>query len=508
MLPNVNDFWQIILSQLTLRISTESVDWLQTNVIPIRADDTELVLQVAKPFHKIWLENNLFTDLRAVVNEMNGAPLAVSIITASEANPASSDLSDSTLIPPLPQTLSLTQEERSVYLAKLPEVPPTPSSVPAVSPPLPVLPTTQTTIPAQTDLPIHTGIPINQEYTFTNFIVGKPNQMAFASAKAVAESPAQQQNPFFIYGKSGLGKTHLMHAICNHVRTHTPEKTVLFLTSEQFTNDFISSLSKRDINLNQQFREKYRNVDYLLIDDVQFFGKKDGTQEEFFHTFNELLNYSKQIVMTCDRLPEDIEEIENRLTSRFSAGLVVEIKPPDFEIRSAYLQQLATAEHFPLGADSIQFIAENFYQNMRDVEKAFNRILTYYGIEQQTNHLTGPILLEQTKEYLADLLPKNKRKPLDAEMIIAEIARVYKVDRKKILGKSRPKNIATARQVSMYLCRELLDWSFTQIGSFFSRDHTTIIYAYEKITKKINTDTSFKEEIQQIKQQLVGDDSV
>lgn len=504
MLPNVNDFWQIVLHQLALRISAESVDWLQTNVIPLNADDTTLTLQVAKPFHRIWLEQTFLQDVSAVVAEMNGAPLAITILTPNESGGTPASTPEASF-PTFTPSVLMTAEDRAAYLARLPEVPPEPLPASASSDIVPPAP-----IPAvpQKDTSGHSCIPINQEYTFDNFIVGTPNQMAFASAQAVAESPAQQQNPFFIYGKSGLGKTHLMHAICNYVRTHTPQKSVLFLSSEQFTNDFISSLSKRDISLNQQFREKYRNVDYLLIDDVQFFGNKDGTQEEFFHTFNELLNYSKQIVMTCDRLPEDIEEIENRLTSRFSAGLVVEIKPPDFEIRSAYLRQMAETEHFPLAPDIIQFIAENFYQNMRDVEKAFNRILSYHAISQRTGNHTEPLTLDLAKEYLTDLLPKNKRQPLDAEAIIAEIARFYKVDRKKILGNSRPKNIATARQVAMYLCRELLDSSFTEIGAFFNRDHTTIIYAYEKITKKMNTDTSFKEEIQTVIHTLVGENSV
>lgn len=507
MLPNVNDFWQIVLHQLALRISAESVDWLKTNVIPLHADDNELTLQVAKPFHKIWLEQTFLQDVATVVNEMNGSPLTIAILTPNETGGATPPAAPATVFPDLTPSASMTEEERSAYLARLPEVPPQPLPVPAAADRRLAKSTPAPSV-ATADTSVHSCIPINQEYTFDNFIVGTPNHMAYASEQAVAESPAQQQNPFFIYGKSGLGKTHLMHAICNYVRTHTPEKSVLFLSSEQFTNDFISSLSKRDISLNQQFREKYRNVDYLLIDDVQFFGNKDGTQEEFFHTFNELLNYSKQIVMTCDRLPEDIEEIENRLTSRFSAGLVVEIKPPDFEIRSAYLRQMAETEQFPLAPEIIEFIAENFYQNMRDVEKAFNRILSYHAITQRTSGHTELLSLEQAKEYLTDLLPKNKRQPLDADAIIAEIARFYKVDRKKILGNSRPKNIATARQVAMYLCRELLDSSFTEIGSFFNRDHTTIIYAYEKITKKMKADTSFEKEIQTVIHKLVGDNSV
>ncbi len=504
MLPNVIDFWKIVLSQLALRIAPESVDWLRTNVIPLHINDTTLTLQVAKPFHKIWVEQTFLQDIETVVREMNGSPLAITLLTPTDTETAISTSTNTVEEDPsvpltsVSSTSIFTEAERKKYLARLPEVPtkPIPLKKPSVQPNIPTIDTPP--IPSVSKPPLQTGIPINPEYTFDNFIIGTPNRMAFASAQAVAKSPAQQQNPFFIYGKSGLGKTHLMHAICNYVRTHTPEKKVLFLTSEQFTNDFISSLSKRDISLNQQFREKYRNVDYLLIDDVQFFGKKDGTQEEFFHTFNELLNNSKQIVMTCDRLPEDIEEIENRLTSRFSSGLVVEIKPPNIEIRSAYLQQMALTEHLPLSPDIIQFVAEHFYQNMRDVEKAFNRLLTYHAIEQPGHTTDEPLSLAQAQEYLSDLLPKNKRQPLDPNMIIGEIAVFYKVDRRKILGKSRPKNIATARQVAMYLCRELLDWSFTQIGSFFSRDHTTIIYAYEKITKKMNTDPQTKQEINQI----------
>ena len=313
-MTDIFDFWETVLARLGERISPEMLNWLMSHVLPLTLTEDTLTAQVSKPFLKIWLEQNLLSDLQATVNEVAARPLTLQITL-----PQATDVPTS----PLPST-------NSTETSTLPEPP-----VPIFTRPTPSV--EQTTLPIATSTAAtqdtqvaavsenernfgKRSIPIDPSCTFDNFIVSNSNTLARSAAFAVAQQPAQYQNPLFIYGPSGLGKTHFMHAICNYVSAHTPEKKFLFLTSEDFTNDFISALTQKGVEHNRAFREKYRSVDYLLIDDVQFFGKKDGTQLEFFHTFNELLNSKKQIVMTCDRLPENMEKVEQRLiwSSKFN----------------------------------------------------------------------------------------------------------------------------------------------------------------------------------------------
>lgn len=489
-MTDIFDFWETVLARLSERISPEMLNWLMSHVLPLTLTEDTLTAQVSKPFLKIWLEKNLLSDLQATVNEVAARPLTLQITL-----PQTTDVP----IPPLPST-----NTAETFTLPEPPVPvfrkPTPTVVQETSPSTP--PAAAVQIPAALESEYNFGkhsIPIDPACTFDNFIVSNSNTLARSAAFAVAQQPAQYQNPLFIYGPSGLGKTHLMHAICNYVRAHTPEKKFLFLTSEDFTNDFISALTQKGVEHNRAFREKYRSVDYLLIDDVQFFGKKDGTQLEFFHTFNELLNSKKQIVMTCDRLPENMEKVEQRLISRFRMGLVVEIQPPDFEIRSAYLQKKAAAAEISMPTDVVSFLAENFTEDFRELGGVFNRIATLQSLSPE------PITVEWAQQQLADILPAERRIILNPDIIINEVASFYKIRRDKLVGKTRPKNIVFPRQIAMFLCRDMLDLSFKEIAAAFNKnDHTTVMHAYDKIYKELQTNIKLQEEMQQIRQFLTG----
>ncbi|MBS6027806.1 MAG: chromosomal replication initiator protein DnaA [Negativicoccus succinicivorans] len=489
-MTDIFDFWETVLARLGERISPEMLNWLMSHVLPLTLTEDTLTAQVSKPFLKIWLEKNLLSDLQATVNEVAARPLTLQITL-----PQATDVP----IPPLPSTN--TTETFTLPEPPVPVLPkPTQTVVQETSPSTP--PAAAVQIPAAPESEYNFGkhsIPIDPACTFDNFIVSNSNTLARSAAFAVAQQPAQYQNPLFIYGPSGLGKTHLMHAICNYVRTHTPEKKFLFLTSEDFTNDFISALTQKGVEHNRAFREKYRSVDYLLIDDVQFFGKKDGTQLEFFHTFNELLNSKKQIVMTCDRLPENMEKVEQRLISRFRMGLVVEIQPPDFEIRSAYLQKKAAAADISIPTEVVSFLAENFTEDFRELGGVFNRIATLQSLSPE------PITVEWAQQQLADILPAERRIILNPDIIINEVASFYKIRRDKLVGKTRPKNIVFPRQIAMFLCRDMLDLSFKEIAAAFNKnDHTTVMHAYDKIYKELQTNIKLQEEIKQIRQFLTG----
>ncbi len=492
---NIFDIWEQVLNLLKQQLSQDMVDWLMANVLPVQLQDNTLVIHVAKPFLKTWLESNLLDELTNACSSILGTTAHIHI-TLPQNNENVLSQPTEKYDDHLPRTSpSLKEMSQQTSSFTLPEVP-IPDLTPVVEKNIPTTP-----ISESQSFENHTHwkhIPFNEQYTFDNFIVGNSNHMAKAAAMSVAQNPAQRQNPLFIYGPSGLGKTHLMHAICNYVRQHTPEKNIVFLSSEDFLINFISSLQQNRLDYNRAFREKYRTVDYILIDDVQFFGEggKETTKIEFFHTFNELLNHQKQIVMTCDRLPENMRNLEERLISRFQSGLVVEIKPSDFEMRCAYLKNCALQENLDLSWDVVKFIAENFDENFRHLEGIFTTIYTFSSMQSK------PITLDMVREILADRLPKLSKPILSADMILSEVAAFYKIKYDKLVGKSRPKNIAYPRQIAMFLCREMLDLPFSQIGKLFNRDHTTVLYAYEKIYTEMAQDYNLKENIKEIKSRL------
>ncbi len=316
-------------------------------------------------------------------------------------------------------------------------------------------------------------------YTFDTFVTGESNRFAHAAALAVAENPSEAYNPLFIYGGVGLGKTHLLHAIGNYVRERHPEYNILFITSEDFTNDVITAIQT---NTRQQLRDKYRKLDLLLVDDIQFIGGKDSTELEFFHTFNALRDSNKQIVITSDRQPKDIPVLEERLRARFLWGLITDIQPPDIETRIAILRRKAVRENVDVGDDVLQFIAERVSSNIRELEGSFNRIVAYAGFSKQS------ITLSFAESVLRDFVAGNSRRVISLDLIVQVVADYYSVTVDEIMSGRRERKIAFPRQVAMYLCRTLTDSSYPAIGDHFGGKHyTTVMYACDQIIKDIET---------------------
>ena len=314
---------------------------------------------------------------------------------------------------------------------------------------------------------------LNSKYTFENFVIGTSNRFAHAAAIAVAESPGKAYNPLLIYGGSGLGKTHLLHALGHYMLQYYQDVRVRYVSTEEMTNDFINAISD---NRMTEFRRRYRDVDVLLIDDIQFLESKIGTQEEFFHTFNTLHNAQKQIVMTSDRPPKALEALEMRLRSRFEWGLITDIQPPDLETRIAILRRKLVFEHLSVPEDSLQLIASKIQTNIRELEGALIRVAAYSNINRQ------PIDIALTENVLRDLIPSGDLRAITVDDVKQETATYFDVSVDDLLSQSRTQTLVTARQVAMYLCRELTELSLPKIGQEFGgRDHTTVMHAYRKV---------------------------
>ena len=334
---------------------------------------------------------------------------------------------------------------------------------------------------------------INLNQRFETFVVGNSNRFATAAAQAVANNPGNVYNPLFIYGNSGLGKTHLMYAIGNAILETRPNAKVKYVTSETFTNEIINAIQNHTV---KDFQEKYRTIDCLIIDDIQFLENKERTQEEFFHTFNALNESNKQIVISSDRHPQSMDKLEERLRSRFVNGLTVDVQPPDLETRIAIIRKKAEIEKIDMPNEVIQTIAVSIDNNIRMIEGAFNRIVAYASIM----HL--PIDMKVTETVLKDFATHSIQN-ITIEKIISHICKYYNLQNDDLIGKKRPKNIALPRQIAMYLSRRLTDASLPKIGSSFGgRDHTTVIHAYEKIEKMRKEDRSFDNLLQQFEEQI------
>ncbi|NLJ37326.1 MAG: chromosomal replication initiator protein DnaA [Candidatus Atribacteria bacterium] len=328
---------------------------------------------------------------------------------------------------------------------------------------------------------------LNPRYSFSSFVVGNSNKFAHAAAVAVAESPAKSYNPLFIYGGVGLGKTHLMHAIGHHVLKKNQSARIVYSSSEKFTNELINSI--RD-DKTEDFRQKYRNVDVLLIDDIQFLAGKERTQEEFFHTFNTLHDALKQIVLTSDRPPKEIPTLEDRLRSRFEWGLLADIQPPDLETRIAILRKKAETEHIDIPDEVILFIADRIPSNIRELEGALVRIKAFCTLNQISPNS------EIAEEVLKDILPKTVTKKISVSTIQRVVSEHYSIKPGLMRAKKRTKEVAFPRQVAMYITRFLTNYSLPTIGEEFGgRDHTTVLHAYEKIKADIENNPQLSQEI-------------
>lgn len=341
----------------------------------------------------------------------------------------------------------------------------------------------------------------NAKYTFDNFVVGKSNQVCYAAARAVAENPGHKFNPLFIYGGVGLGKTHLLHAIGNYIKQSNPKLRIKYVTCNQFTNDYVESLGtnkeKGPTKGTAAFREKYRNVDVLMVDDIQFLTKRIETQEEFFNTFNDLYQQNKQIIISSDRPPKEIETLTDRLRSRFVSGLIQDIQVPDYETRIAILRKKAQIERYFIDDDVIDYIAERVDTNIREMEGLLGKVYFFATLLGKKN-ATMAEATEAIKEQVED-----KAKRLTPETIIETVSKYYGVEYKEIIGKKKSKEIVEPRMMAIYLISDMLDVPLVSIGKIFGgRDHTTIIHSRDKITEKLKKDHKTKVILEDIKKQI------
>lgn len=335
---------------------------------------------------------------------------------------------------------------------------------------------------------------LNPKYTFNSFVIGNSNRFAHAASLAVAESPAKAYNPLFIYGGVGLGKTHLMHAIGHFILESNPNSKVVYVSSEKFTNELINSI-KDDKNV--EFRNKYRNIDVLLIDDIQFIAGKERTQEEFFHTFNDLYELNKQIILSSDRPPKEIPTLEDRLRSRFEWGLIADIQAPDFETRMAILRKKADIENLDLPNDVLVYVATKIKSNIRELEGALIRIVAFASLTNKD------ITIELASEALKDIISSKQSRQVTIEIIQEVVSNYYSLSMEEFKSARRTRNVAFPRQIAMYLCRKLTDMSLPKIGEEFGgRDHTTVIHACEKISNGLKTDEALETAVAELNKRI------
>ncbi|EHM3054422.1 chromosomal replication initiator protein DnaA [Enterococcus faecium] len=418
--------------------------WIET-ANPRTLDQNQLVVEVPSKIHKEYWEKNLATKIVEVGYMLSGNEIIPRFITGEEA------------------------EQEEVIEEKNPKV---------------VAPS-----------PLKKAM-LNPKYTFDTFVIGKGNQMAHAAALVVAEDPGSIYNPLFFYGGVGLGKTHLMHAIGHQMLQSQPNAKVKYVSSETFANDFINSIQNKTA---EEFRQEYRNVDLLLVDDIQFFAEKEATQEEFFHTFNALYNEGKQIVLTSDRLPNEIPKLQERLVSRFAWGLSVDITPPDLETRTAILRKKAAAERLEIPDDTLSYIAGQIDSNIRELEGALVRVQAFAAMNSED------ISTSLAADALKTLKSGKGHPQLSILQIQEEVAKYYHIQLKDLKGKKRVKSIVVPRQIAMYLARELTDNSLPKIGAEFGgKDHTTVIHAHEKIQQLMDSSVSMQNEISEIKNFLLN----
>ena len=425
--------------------------WIKP-IMPLEVTDTYYKVAVKNDFFKTMLEENYAQVIEGVLAGIMSKNIKLIIETMDNGSSGSEAAEEMPAVPAKREQQQLFNENTSVHQ------------------------------PDESNL--------NPKYVFETFVIGNSNRFAHAAAQAVANDPAHAYNPLFLYGGVGLGKTHLMHAIGNRIKQNNPSMKVLYTSSEKFTNEIINSIQNKTT---EAFRQKYRNIDCLIIDDIQFLKGKEQTQVEFFHTFNALKDADKQIIISSDRPPREIETLEDRLRSRFDQGLTADIQTPDLETRMAILRTKAASDNIVLPTEVITLLATNIATNIREIEGAYNKIVAY------TSLMHMPITVETAQKVLSDMGNDIKTRTITYEGIIKVVADHYNVKQDELFNKKRTQNIAFPRQVAMYLCRELADLSYPRIGELFGgRDHTTVIHAYEKISNFKNSNLAFQNELQEI----------
>ena len=338
---------------------------------------------------------------------------------------------------------------------------------------------------------------LNPRYTFDSFVVGDNNKFAHAAALAVAESPGKMYNPLFIYGGAGLGKTHLMHSIAHFILEENPEMNVLYVTSETFTNELIDAIrtGKDNVKINS-FREKYRSVDVLLIDDIQFISGKDATQIEFFHTFNELHGNNKQIIISSDKPPKEIETLETRLSSRFEWGILADISVPDFETRMAILRKKEEADGYEIDDEIIQYIASNIKSNVRELEGALNKLIAYVRINNEE------VSIELAEKAIRDIVAPEEKREITPQLIMDVITEHFHIQASDLSGSKRSSDIVIPRQIFMFLCREMIDIPFNSIGNYIHKDHSTVMHGYNKIVGEMEQSEPLRNTVEIIRNKI------
>ena len=338
---------------------------------------------------------------------------------------------------------------------------------------------------------------LNPNYTFDTFVVGNNNRFAHSASLAVAESPGEAYNPLYIYGGPGLGKTHLMHSIGHFILEKNPETKVIYVTSEEFTNEVIESIRNGNSSSMSKFRDKYRGVDVLMIDDIQFIIGKESTQEEFFHTFNALQTQGKQIILTSDKPPKEMETLEERIRSRFEWGLMADIGVPEYETRMAILRKKAESDNFKIDDDILNYIANNIKSNVRELEGALNKLLAYYNL------VHTDITMEIAEKELQNIITPDKPKEITPQLIIEVVSEHFQINVDQMISKNRSNEIAKPRQIAMYLCKNMTDIPLDTIGSLLGgRDHSTIIYGIRKVTEEYESNENTRNTIETIKKKI------
>lgn len=339
---------------------------------------------------------------------------------------------------------------------------------------------------------------LNPKYTFDTFVVGSNNKLAHAAAVAVAESPGKIYNPLFIYGGPGLGKTHLMNSIAAHIITTQPDKKVRYVSSEVFTNELIDALrNSNNMSLINSFRQRYRGIDVLLIDDIQFIVGKESTQEEFFHTFNDLIGHNKQIIISSDRSPKEFDTLDERLKTRFAWGLLADIQMPDYETRMAILQKKAEMEGYDIDNEVFQYIATNIKSNIRELEGALNKLIAFSRLERGRT-----IDVQLAKEALSDLISPDEKRPVTADTIISTVAEHFNISVADIKSARRSADIAQPRQIVMYLCRNMIDMPLNSIGKILHRDHSTVMHGIAKVEDDLSQYEEMRRTIDVLKKKI------
>ena len=460
--------WEQILVELSKDISKLSCDSFLKPIVPLSINEQILELGTPNQFVKEFLEDRYVDSIKAATAKVTNNNLQLKII-----NLQLGDTVEPELVSTVPSISSVNTAEEFVL----------PTSTAVATTTAPEIKTTNSVI-------LEDSFSLNPKYVFETFVTGNSNRFAHAAALAVAEAPAKVYNPFFMYGGVGLGKTHLMHAIGHRILEKNPNLRVLYISSEKFTNELINSI--RDGNP-ESFRQKYRNIDVLLVDDIQFLSKKEHTQEEFFHTFNTLHNANKQIIISSDRPPREIQTLEDRLRSRFEWGLITDIQAPDLETRIAILRKKALLENLTVPNDVMLFIASRIDNNIRELEGALIRVMAYASLTNQV------VTNELVSEALKDVFPHGKTKEITLELIQEIVSSYFKIKMEDLLAKKRTRNLAFPRQIAMYLSRELTDTSLPRIGELFGgRDHTTVIHAHDKIARERNEDNKLNNTIKEL----------